>query len=257
MTGLEEKVAQLARLLQRASYALALTGAGVSTDSGIPDFRSPGGLWERYDPVALASREGFLRDPQRFYDFWRERFAMLTTAKPNITHRVLAQLERRDLLQGVITQNIDGLHRAAGSQRVWEVHGSYREGVCIQCGHRLPIEELFALAEREADRVPRCPRCRGLLKPDVVLFGEPLPPTFLEAQREVERADLLMVLGSSLEVYPVAGLVPQAAAKGAEVVIINRDPTAFDHLAGLLIQSPLAPVMALLQRLLDLEEADR
>jgi len=252
MAELEERVAELAELLRRAEYALALTGAGVSTESGIPDFRSPGsGLWTEVDPLEVATGEAFRRDPRKFYRFWRERLPELLRAEPNVTHITLARLEERGLLRGVITQNIDDLHRAAGSRRVWEVHGNYKRAACTRCGRRQGLEEL--LAKLEEGDLPRCDGCGGLLKPDVVLFGEQLPPSFAEAAAEVGRADLLLALGTSLEVYPVAGLVPQAAHRGAKVVIVNRDPTPYDHLAELVIHARLGEVMARLQRLLGLE----
>lgn len=253
---LKEQVTKLAELLRRARYALALTGAGVGTESGIPDFRSPGsGLWAKVDPMEVASWEAFRRDPRRFYQFWRERLPSLLEAKPNVTHITLARLEERRLLQGVITQNIDNLHREAGSKQIWEVHGNYKRAVCVSCGRRYQIEELFV--KLEDDELPRCNSCGGLLKPDVVLFGEQLPPSFTEAATAVTRADLLLTLGTSLEVYPVASLVPQAAHGGAKVVIVNRDPTPFDHLAELVIHTQLGPAMELLQQLLDLGEGEQ
>ncbi len=246
---MEEKLYQLARWIEEARYAVALTGAGVSTESGIPDFRSPqSGLWQIVDPFKVASLEGFLNDPVGFYDFWRWRFSKLKEAQPNITHRLLAGLEVRGKLRAIITQNIDDLHRKAGSKRVLEVHGNYTRGLCLECRTPYPIEELLKKAEQEG--FPRCDRCRGLLKPDVVLFGELLPPAFAESEAEVHRADLLLVLGSSLEVYPVAGLVPQAKESGAKVAILNREETPFDRLADIAIHSDLGSAMCRLSELL-------
>jgi len=251
MEDLMESVQELVRLIKQAHYAVALTGAGVSTESGIPDFRSPqSGLWTMVDPLKVASIEGFLNDPVSFYQFWKERFSRLTEAQPNITHLTLARMEDRGLLKAVITQNIDDLHRRAGSKRVLEVHGNYTRGLCIECRRPYEIEALFAKVEEAG--VPRCDTCDGLLKPDVVLFGELLPPAFAESQAEIHRADLLLVLGSSLEVYPAADLVPQAKYSGARLALINRDPTHFDHLADLVIHSDLGPVMHRLAELLGL-----
>jgi NAD-dependent deacetylase len=205
--------------------------------------------------MEVATWEAFQRNPQKFYQFWRERLPSFLEAKPNVTHITLARLEEKGLLQGVITQNIDNLHREAGSKQIWEVHGNYKRAVCVGCGRRYQIEELFT--KLEDDELPRCDGCGGLLKPDVVLFGEQLPPSFTEAAAAVARADLLIALGTSLEVYPVASLVPQAAHGGAKVVIVNREPTPYDHLADPVIHAQLGPAMALLQRLLGLEEGEQ
>lgn len=256
MAGLEEQVGRLAELLRSSSYTLALTGAGISTESGIPDFRSPGsGLWAKVAPMEVATWEAFRRNPRKFYRFWRERLPSLLDAEPNVTHITLARMEERGLLHGVITQNIDDLHREAGSKQLWEVHGNYKRAVCIRCGRRYRIEEL--LAKLEGDDLPHCHGCGGPLKPDVVLFGEQLPSSFVEAAAAVGRADFLIALGTSLEVYPVAGLVPQAGGAGAKIAIINRDPTPYDHLADPVIHAQLGPVMALLQRQLGLEQGEQ
>jgi NAD-dependent deacetylase len=227
--------------LQGARRAVALTGAGVSTESGIPDFRSGGGLWDDHDPMRVASIQGFLQDPEGFYRFWADKFAALVDARPNVTHGVLAQLERGGHLTSVVTQNIDGLHGRAGSGRVHEVHGTFQRARCLRCRASYPIREVFDQARRW--RVPHCDACGGMLKPDVVLFGEVLPPAFQEGAADVARADLLIVLGSSLEVYPVADLVPSAKAAGATVVLVNRDPGPFDHLADLSVHGELGSVM--------------
>lgn len=251
MTLHEGKLYQLSTWIEQARYAVALTGAGVSTESGVPDFRSPQcGLWSMVDPLKVASVEGFLRDPVGFYEFWKWRFSRLGEACPNITHSLLAHLESRGKLKTIITQNIDNLHRKAGSQRVLEVHGNYTRALCIKCRKPYGIETLFEKVER--GKVPYCDHCQGLLKPDVVLFGELLPPAFAESESEVCRADLLLVLGSSLEVYPVAGLVPQAKYGKARVALINREETPFDGLADLVIHSDLGPAMCRLSELLGL-----
>jgi len=247
----EEKLQRLARWIEEARYAVALTGAGVSTESGIPDFRSPeSGLWTMVDPLRVASIEGFLNDPAGFYEFWRWRFSRLREAQPNITHKLLARLEAQGLLKAVITQNIDDLHRKAGSKRVLEVHGNYSRGICVECRMPYEIEVIFAKVEEAG--VPRCDICNGLLKPDVVLFGEILPPAFAESEAEIHRAELLLVLGSSLEVYPVADLVPQAKYSGARLAIFNRDETPYDSIADLVIHGDLGPTMHRLRELLGL-----
>lgn len=236
-------------MLQEAQYAVALTGAGVSTDSGIPDFRSPtSGLWAQYNPMEVASLGGLRSNPARFYEFWRRRFAKLADALPNTTHTMLAELEAHGYLKSVITQNIDDLHRRSGSKRVLEVHGNYTRGLCLGCKKPYTIQEIFAKFERH--RVPLCDDCKNLLKPDVVLFGELLTPDFDRALDEIERCDLLLVLGTSLEVYPVAALVPQAKRHGAQIAIMNRDKTPFDSIADLVIQSELQPVMLQLRQAL-------
>jgi len=250
--GMATEIRQLAGRLRDAQYAVALTGAGVSTESGIPDFRSPeSGLWTRADPEVIASVEGFRSDPEGFYEFWTWRFRKLKDAQPNSTHRLLAELERRGMIQAVITQNIDGLHRDAGSQAVREVHGTYRRGVCVACGYTVPIEAVFE--QVQSGGLPYCERCDGLMKPDVVLFGEMLPNALRDAEADAERADLMLALGSSLEVHPVAGLVPQAQRNGARVAIVNRDPTPYDDLADVTIHADLGSVVRALAHALGVE----
>ena len=244
---LKRKTRQIAELLRNSEYALALTGAGVSTESGIPDFRSPNnGLWAQYDPMEVASIQGFRNNPARFYEFWKLRFGVLTQAQPNVTHHFLTDLEQRGQLKGVITQNIDNLHRRAGSKTVYDVHGNYARGMCVDCEHEYPIETVFAKVEMQ--RIPLCDHCHGLLKPDVVLFGELLPSSFEEAMHETSRCDFMFVLGTSLEVHPVADLVPQAKSVGAKVAIINRDPTPYDWIADIVIHSQLGLTVELLKQ---------
>lgn len=241
---------RLVRLIKQARHAVALTGAGVSTDSGIPDFRSPGGLWNQKDPMAVASVGGLRANPRAFYAFWRWRFGRLAEARPNVTHRTLAALERQGLVAAVITQNIDGLHRRAGSERVIEVHGSYERSHCLECGADYPSAVLWR--QIETDEIPTCHLCGGLVKPAVILFGEAMPPAFNEALALVRKSDLLLVLGSSLVVHPVAELVPTACAAGARLAILNRDATPYDSLAEVLIHDDLASVMTQLAVQLEL-----
>ena len=240
----EAEVERAAQILADSKHAVALTGAGHSTPSGIPDFRSPGaGLWEHSDPMVVASIWGFQRDPRAFYDWIRPLIKTMAEAKPNPAHHALAEMERLGVLQAVITQNIDQLHYQAGSQRVLELHGSVRFATCTACRRQYPSDELL---ERllSSEEVPTCPSCGGVLKPDVVLFGELLPIGVLfEAQAEAQRCDVMLVVGSSLEVHPAAELPSQAKDHGAELIIINYQPTHMDGQAAVVIHDDLAVIM--------------
>jgi NAD-dependent deacetylase len=220
---------QVARLLRGAERAVVLTGAGISVPSGIPDFRSPGtGLWENVDPMEVAHIDAWRRDPDRFWSFYSQRFASLLHKEPNEAHLAIAELERRGLVRAVITQNIDRLHRLAGSERLIEVHGSIEQSVCMECGRKLPIERVVELVG-EGEGAPLCPACVAPLKPDVVLFGELLPERALaEAQQLAMDADLMICVGSSLEVYPVAGLPAITHGGGGRLVLITQGPTPYD-----------------------------
>jgi NAD-dependent deacetylase len=187
----------------------------------------------------LATLEGFLKDPVAFYGFWRTHLGRLGDVKPNVTHEVVALLERAGRVRAVVTQNIDGLHQAAGSKNVLEVHGSFRTVRCLSCGLKEPSARAFAVE----GRAPRCGACDGLLRPDVVLFGEPVGASFEDAAAELARADLLLVLGSSLEVAPVSDLVPEAAERGIPIVIVNREATHLDDAATLVLHEELGPTM--------------
>jgi NAD-dependent deacetylase len=222
--------AQVAELLSGAERAVALTGAGISVPSGIPDFRSPGtGLWENHDPMEVAHIDAWRRDPDRFWSFYTQRFATLTDKRPNEAHLALAELERRGLIRGVITQNIDRLHAMAGTERLIEVHGSIEWSVCLSCGARVRIGDVVTLLTG-GEGAPRCPTCGAPLKPDVVLFGELLPePALMEAQELATGADLMLCVGSSLEVYPVAGLPAITHGGGGRLALITQGPTPYDR----------------------------
>jgi NAD-dependent deacetylase len=231
------RAARLAELLGSAGRVVALTGAGVSVPSGIPDFRSPGtGLWANVDPMAVAHIDVFRRDPERFWRFYGQRFAALRDKRPNGAHAALAELERRGIVEAVVTQNIDGLHRLAGTRELIEVHGSIGTSSCLRCGARY---ELAVVRERLAaagDGVPRCD-CRAPLKPDVVLFGEYLPEGALErASALATRADVLLCVGSSLEVYPVAQLPQITLTAGGAVALVTKGPTPYDSDAVLKLE---------------------
>ena len=229
MSTTSTAAARVADLLRGAERAVALTGAGISVPSGIPDFRSPGrGLWEKVDPMEVAHIDAWRRDPDGFWSFYSQRFATLTDKLPNEAHHALAELERRGLIRGVITQNIDRLHRKAGTERLIEVHGSIEWSVCLTCGERVRIDRVIALLA-DADGAPRCPTCAAPLKPEVVLFGELLPEQALaEAQALAMAADLMVCVGSSLEVYPVAGLPAMTRGGGGRLAIITQGPTPYD-----------------------------
>ena len=232
----------LAELIRRRQPCVVLTGAGVSTESGVPDFRSPTGLWARFDPLEYGSIEAFRRDPRKVWSFYKPRMAMLTQAEPNPAHLALAELERLGFVTAVVTQNIDRLHERAGSAEVVEVHGSIRTSSCPGCGERYELERVLELLAH-AD-APACPACGGILKPDVVFFGELLPPAEIERAYELaRRARLLLVVGSALEVHPVAGLPLETVGAGGELAIVNLGPTPFDAQASLRIEGSAGEVM--------------
>jgi NAD-dependent deacetylase len=232
---------ELAALIRRRQPCIVLTGAGISTESGIPDFRSRTGIWAQYDPMEYATIEAFRRDPVKVWDFYARRLAVLTTAAPNDGHLALAELERRGLVQAVITQNIDGLHQRAGSREVIEVHGSIRTASCLACGGRQPLVEAM----------PRCSKCGEILKPDVVMFGELLPPEAIERAFDLARqASLLLVVGSALEVYPVAALPEETVSAGGALAIVNRGATAFDRLAEIRVDGGAGETLAAIAKAL-------
>ena len=219
---------RLAGLIREARSVVALTGAGISVPSGIPDFRTPGkGLWEKVDPMKVAHIDAFHRNTKEFWRFYRPRFADLDGKSPNRAHLALAELEARGMLDAVVTQNIDRLHAKAGSERVVEVHGSIATSSCTSCRASYRLESVGELFD--ADGVATCACCMGKVKPDVVLFGELLPESAIaEAHRLCAGADLLLCVGSSLEVYPVAGLPELTLGAGGRIAIVTQGPTAYD-----------------------------
>ncbi len=231
-------IARAANILRGARRAVALTGAGFSRPSGIPDFRSPGGLWSLDDPLEVASLWAFQADPQRFYDWFRPLLECLLMAQPNPAHLALAELERGGVLQAVITQNIDGLHQRAGSREVYELHGHLRSATCLKCGRQVPAAPLIERVRHGA--VPSC-ACGGALKPDVVLFDELLPRGVLWlAQRAIETCDALIIAGTSLEVEPACSMPLTALQHGAPLVIINQSATYLDARADVVLHEDAA-----------------
>ena len=224
----ESGTARLAELLAGSSRAVALTGAGVSVPSGIADFRTPEtGLWANVDPMEVAHIDVFQRDPERFWSYYRPRFHELGDKRPNGAHEALAELERRGLIEGVITQNIDRLHRAGGSRNVVEVHGSIETSSCTRCAVAYEIEEMDDLFD--ARGVALCSTCGGGVKPDVVLFGELLSEGAIVRARDLaERAELMICVGSSLVVHPVAGLPQLTLESGGRLAIVTKGPTPYD-----------------------------
>jgi NAD-dependent protein deacetylase/lipoamidase len=232
----------LAELIRRRQPCVVLTGAGISTESGIPDFRSPTGLWASFDPLEYGSIEAFRRDPNKVWSFYKPRVAMLTEAQPNPAHEALSELERLGFVEAVVTQNIDLLHERAGSREVVEVHGSIRTAACPGCGERYSLDRVIELLAAAAS--PACPVCGAVLKPDVVFFGELLPPAAIDRAIELaRRARLLLVVGSALEVHPVAGLPLETIGAGGELAIVNRGPTPYDSQATLRIEGSAGEVL--------------
>jgi NAD-dependent deacetylase len=235
----DANVTALAALLRERQPCVVLTGAGISTESGIPDFRSPTGIWAQYDPMEYATIEAFRRDPEKVWEFYALRLDALARAEPNAGHLALAELERRGVVQAIVTQNVDGLHQRAGSKDVVEVHGSIRTAQCLECGATAPLER----------PMPRCPACAALMKPGVVMFGELLPPAAMERAVELaQRAGLLLVVGSTLEVYPVAGLPQETLASGGALAIVNRGATPYDGMADVRVDAGAGETLSTLLR---------
>jgi NAD-dependent deacetylase len=242
---------QIAAWLRAARSAVAFTGAGVSTESGIPDFRSPNGVWSRTKPILFAE---FLRSAESRLEYWRQKVEShpeIAAAQPNVTHRALADWEMSGRLRGVITQNIDGLHALAGSRSILELHGTAREVACLSCDWRCDAEPLVA-EFKESGIVPRCPRCHGIVKHATISFGQSRPAEVLgEAMRWARNSDFFLVLGSSLVVEPAASLPRIAKEGGARLVIVNREATPLDAIADLVVQAPLGETLAAIQELIE------
>ena len=233
-----------AELVREARRIVVLTGAGISTPSGIPDFRSEGtGLWSRDEPLEAASLETFRRSPERFFHWFRPLAGQIVNAKPNAAHLSLAEFERAGHTITIATQNIDGLHHKAGSSNVVELHGTIRSLSCTQCFKQYESHRFLEPYILQGT-IPLCANCNGILKPDVILFGEQLPQAaWLEAQKETRQADLVIVAGSSLEVLPVAGLPMQAVDRGAHLIVINNTPTYINVRADVVIMDDVATVI--------------
>jgi NAD-dependent deacetylase len=221
---------ELARRIAAAGSVVVLTGAGISVPSGIPDFRTPGtGIWANVDPMEVAHVDVWRRDPVRFWSFYGDRFARFGALEPNDAHRAVAELERRGHVVTVLTQNIDGLHARAGSTDVVELHGSISGAHCPTCGAREPLEAVLQLIADADDGVPRCGACDGVLKPDVVLFGDLLPVDALRRAEDLAaRADLVLCIGSSLVVWPVAELPRRTLEHGGELAVVTTSDTPYD-----------------------------
>jgi NAD-dependent deacetylase len=241
-----DAIERLAELIRDAQPVVVLTGAGISTESGIPDFRSSEGIWQRYDPFELASIDAWRRDPRKVWDFYAMRFEMLTRVEPNAGHVALARLERAGLVRAVVTQNIDTLHARAGSRNVIEVHGTIRTSSCLDCGHREPLERVLGLLP-----LPTCEVCGEPLKPDIVMFGELLPEAAIATATHLAReAGLMLVVGSSLEVWPVAGLPDETLRAGGRLAIVNRGRTDYDARAAVVIDGGAGETLSKVAELL-------
>jgi NAD-dependent deacetylase len=240
---------ELASLIRERGPAVVLTGAGMSTESGIPDFRSAQGMWADVDPFEVASIDGFQRDPVRVWQWYGPRIHGLLAAEPNDGHRALAGLERAGHVRAVVTQNIDTLHTRGGSEDVVEVHGSIRRFVCLACQTTAGLDAV--LDQLRVRAAPECPSCGAILKPGVVMFGELLPvDEFARAERLARDAGVLVAVGSSLQVWPVAGLPDETVRAGGALAIVNDEPTPYDEAATLLVRGRAAEALARVARIL-------
>jgi NAD-dependent deacetylase len=254
MSTVDTAATRLAALIRESRSVVALTGAGISVPSGIPDFRSPGtGLWAKVDPMEVAHIDVFRRDPERFWHFYGSRFQALELKRPNKAHEALVALERAGMLDAVVTQNIDQLHARAGSTEPVEVHGTIAQSSCMSCRAQYPLADVRARQADDEQGIPRC-ECGHPLKPDVVLFGEYLPRGALaRAQQLASGADLLLCIGSSLEVYPVAELPELTLGAGGSVAILTQGPTRFDDRAAVRCSGDVVEELEALLRALGLQ----
>ncbi len=246
-------IEQARQILEMSGRVVVLTGAGISTDSGIPDFRGPNGVWTK-DPGAekMATLQAYMADPDVRRRAWRHRLESPTwEAEPNPGHRALVELERRGVLHTLVTQNVDGLHQAAGSdpERIVEIHGTMRHVVCMSCGTRTPMPEVLVRV-RAGEDDPACTassgntRCDGILKSATISFGQNLvAEDLVRADQAALACDLLLAVGSTLSVYPAAGLVPSAHLSGARVIIVNAEPTEYDAIADVVVRGPISVVL--------------
>jgi NAD-dependent deacetylase len=242
--GLDEKIEAAVHLLRGAHYAVAFTGAGISTPSGIPDFRSQStGLWTKVNPLEVASLTAFRRKPERFFNWLRPLLGQIMKASPNPAHQALAKMEQAGIIKAVITQNIDGLHQKAGSNMVLEVHGSAGTLSCMRCKKTFPVGEFTRLFVDEG-QIPLCRDCKVPLKPDIVLYEEMLPYAVWSAsETHCRLADLMVVVGSSLEVVPASNLPLMALEGGADLIIVNLDETYLDRQAKVVINADAALIL--------------
>jgi NAD-dependent deacetylase len=244
-------VERAAELLGRAHHGVALTGAGVSAESGIPTFRGEGGLWTKYDPVKVSSIDSFLADPASYWQVSKDRGRVALAAKPNPGHAALAALEQAGHLAAIVTQNTDGLHQDSGARRVIELHGSGRKVQCLECG---AVESRQDVQDRlNLEMPPKCRACGGaLLKPTVVLFGEPMPVEAVTLARELAgKTDVMLVVGTSLVVYPAAEIPLVASRAGAPMIVVNAEPTPFDRFAEVVIHGRSGEVLPRIVALID------
>ncbi|HUO47214.1 MAG TPA: Sir2 family NAD-dependent protein deacetylase [Acidimicrobiales bacterium] len=246
-SGVDGSLERARRAVAGATRVVVLTGAGISTDSGIPDFRGPKGVWTK-NPEAekLSTLQTYVADPDVRRRAWRQRLdSPAWQAEPNAGHRALVGLERRGVLDTLVTQNIDGLHQAAGSDpaRVVEIHGTMREVACLSCGARAPMPDILDRV-RAGEEDPACEPCGGILKSATISFGQSLVPEDLErADAAARGCDLLLAVGSTLSVYPAAGLVPTAYQAGAVIVIVNAEPTEYDGIADVVVRTPIGEAL--------------
>ena len=246
MAMIQDLVEEAATLVEQAETICAFTGAGISTESGLSDFRSPGGLWDRYRTVTYPE---FLASHEARVEYWsmrRELIPSLLEARPNPAHEALATLEQLGKLAGIITQNIDGLHQDSGCSHVIELHGTNRSAACLSCGLQWPIENIQLRLE-DGDLDPHCPDCDGLIKPETVSFGQSMPTDAMDASYVLaEDCDLMLMIGSSLEVHPAASIPPHASRSGAQLLFINRTETPYDALAEIICRESAGEFMTFL-----------
>lgn len=240
---MNDVIDKLKEIISKSKSLVAFTGAGLSSESGIPTYRGTNGIWGKYDPSKYANYDYFITDPSYYWQFFRDvRYPSLEHARPNAAHDALVELEKRNILKQVITQNIDGLHQMAGQSNVCELHGNTRQIICMECHKMFSMDEIFQQLKKELP--PHC-TCGGLLKPNVVFFGESLPQEALNNAWQAARAcDTFLVIGSSLQVHPAAQIPVRAKDNHAVLVIINIDGTPLDHIADLVIHEKASGVLA-------------